>query len=468
MAPLAAQSAEPPVPARFQPTAQSRPIWVDRDAAQQARAGKVERLQWQPNRVQPNNAQPATQQPRSATTRLVGWEDRATPSRPSNGTNPFDDPFGDRVVQNAQLQNQPVPRGGNFRLQPVPNTPAPSEFRPAPNSNGIDPPPSLGQPPLPGNPPLPALPTEPNFNPQNPAEIQPNPLQPNPAEPNPAVPNEVDPPPALPIDPPPSLPPMNLDPPTQPGVQPVLPGLQPEQPCEQIYNGRNCCKESERCKLIASYIADHSISEISISVTPRFAPNDSLEKEASDLATRLARSPARTWRNRKGDVLGSGRMTNFQNGKVMVTQDNGEIAKLFYNELSNDDTCFVAAYWGLPSECVLTEGSFVARNWQPSTFTWKASAACHKPLYFDQVQVERYGHSMGPFVQPIYSGAHFFTDIAILPYKMGIHPLNECQYPLGYYRAGNCAPWLVPPVPISLRGAILEAGVFTGLPFIIP
>jgi hypothetical protein len=51
---------------------------------------------------------------------------------------------------------------------------------------------------------------------------------------------------------------------------------------------------------------------------------------------------------------------------------------------------------------------------------------------------------------------------------MGINPPNECQYALGYYRPGNCAPWLVPPIPLSVRGALVEAGAIMGGAFVIP
>jgi len=46
--------------------------------------------------------------------------------------------------------------------------------------------------------------------------------------------------------------------------------------------------------------------------------------------------------------------------------------------------------------------------------------------------------------------------------------MNECQYALGHYRPGNCAPWTVGPVPISLRGALLQAKVVTGAVLILP
>ncbi len=121
-----------------------------------------------------------------------------------------------------------------------------------------------------------------------------------------------------------------------------------------------------------------------------------------------------------------------------------------------------------PAECPLGAGPFQPRMWAMTTYTWKASGLCHKPLYFEQVTLERYGHSFAPLLEPVVSGAHFFATLPILPYKMGINPPWECQYPLGYYRPGSCAPHMIMPFPISLRGALVEGGVATGLVFLIP
>ena len=99
---------------------------------------------------------------------------------------------------------------------------------------------------------------------------------------------------------------------------------------------------------------------------------------------------------------------------------------------------------------------FKMRDFRMSTFTWVAAASCHKPLYFEQVGVERYGHSSGPIIQPVVSGVHFFGDIVMLPYNMGLQMPNECVYDLGYYRPGDCAPWLVPGFPLAPRGFKLQ------------
>lgn len=123
-----------------------------------------------------------------------------------------------------------------------------------------------------------------------------------------------------------------------------------------------------------------------------------------------------------------------------------------------------------PEECPLIGDSQESRDWAPTTFTWKASALCHKPLYFEDVQFERYGHTVGrgPFLQAFASGAHFFLSAVALPYKMGMDPPWECVYPLGYYRPGSCAPYMIQPFPVSVRGGLVQAGTVVGIAAVIP
>lgn len=108
---------------------------------------------------------------------------------------------------------------------------------------------------------------------------------------------------------------------------------------------------------------------------------------------------------------------------------------------------------------------FAGRNFCPTLFTWKATGTCHKPLYFEDVQLERYGHSWNPVVQPFVSAAHFFVSVPLLPYKMGLTPPNECIYTLGYYRPGSCAPYMFEPIPLSVRAAAYQAVGATAFAF---
>jgi hypothetical protein len=122
-----------------------------------------------------------------------------------------------------------------------------------------------------------------------------------------------------------------------------------------------------------------------------------------------------------------------------------------------------------PVECSIDDGTWhEGRCWTETTYMWKASALCHKPLYFEDAALERYGHSWGPCLDPFVSGAHFFGTLPALPYCMGLHPPNECMYALGHYRPGNCAPYMIPPVPLSLRAAAVQTAATTGAIFIIP
>ena len=122
----------------------------------------------------------------------------------------------------------------------------------------------------------------------------------------------------------------------------------------------------------------------------------------------------------------------------------------------------------IPHECGLGSELFQPRQWPQVTYMWKASGLCHKPLYFEQVHLERYGHSTGPYMQPLVSGAHFFLTVPILPYKMGLKTPNECVYTLGYYRPGSCAPYMIDPVPFTWRAALFEAGAVVGAAAIVP
>jgi hypothetical protein len=116
----------------------------------------------------------------------------------------------------------------------------------------------------------------------------------------------------------------------------------------------------------------------------------------------------------------------------------------------------------LPPTYPLTATAFQPRAFAPCTFMWAASGLCHKPLYFEDVQLERYGHTGCPLLQPFLSGAEFFGTVLVLPYGMGVEPPCENIYVLGYDRPGSCSPYMIDPIPLSLRGAVFEAGAWVG------
>ncbi len=250
---------------------------------------------------------------------------------------------------------------------------------------------------------------------------------------------------------------------------PVPQGQRGDPEYRRIYNDRDCRHEDEKCQAARLALRQNPIQNISLDITASFKPDAETAEEERDAAeNQLRRMPARVWHDRQGRVLADGRVIDVRNRRIVVQQEDGSTQTIPLGQLGEDETCFLAAWWQVPTECALGDEQYTPRLWQPVTFTWKASALCHKPLYFEERQLERYGHTTGPFTEPVLSGAHFFLNVAVLPYKMGMNPPNECQYPLGYYRPGSCAPRLLPPIPISPRGALFQAGAVTGLVFLLP
>ena len=215
------------------------------------------------------------------------------------------------------------------------------------------------------------------------------------------------------------------------------------------------------CSQLRKQLQHTSIQQISLNITPTFNPNIKEPSERQQTATR-------TWTDSMGSKLATGKLIDYRFNQAQIQTDEGSVVKIAVDRLSQKDLCYLADTWGIPVECPLDTSIQYSREWTAVTMMWKASALCHKPLYFEQVQLERYGHTTGPFSQPFFSGGHFVLNIATLPYKMGINPMNECQYALGYYRPGSCAPWLLSPIPLSLRGGLMEAGFIFGGGALLP
>ncbi len=173
----------------------------------------------------------------------------------------------------------------------------------------------------------------------------------------------------------------------------------------------------------------------------------------------------RVWRDHRGNELAQGTIADLRRGYAIINSNNG-LVRLPFARLHEADLLAISEFWRLPVECGLGNDVYSGRCWTPQTATWLATSLCHKPLYFEDIQLERYGHSHGPFLQPVASTAHFFTRLFFLPYNTAINPPNECQYALGFYRPGNCAPWLRDPIPISLSGAARQGLVYSGVGFI--
>lgn len=108
-------------------------------------------------------------------------------------------------------------------------------------------------------------------------------------------------------------------------------------------------------------------------------------------------------------------------------------------------------------------------GWSGYDKHWAATGFYHRPLYFQEINAERYGYTCGYCVQPLISGARFFGTIAALPYLMVAQPPCECVYSLGHYRPGTaCTPWQCHRPAARLGAGVAQALVVVGLIVLIP
>lgn len=176
----------------------------------------------------------------------------------------------------------------------------------------------------------------------------------------------------------------------------------------------------------------------------------------------------RVWKDVNGQDITEGRAVSGSSMVINVQETDGAIRPIDLHKLSRQDRQYALSLIDLPAECGLDGAGIVERSFVPSTVTWYASNLCHKPLYFEDIQLERYGHTKGPIRQPVRSAANFLIRTALLPYQMALHPPNECQYPLGLYRPGNCAPYLRTPFPWNRQALVRQASFVSSGISIIP
>jgi len=146
-------------------------------------------------------------------------------------------------------------------------------------------------------------------------------------------------------------------------------------------------------------------------------------------------------------------------------------------EIRKDDSCrylcpkpdgLPCKDYECPKEIKLTDAPFESREFGYMNYHWLASNQYHNPLYFEDVSLERYGHSHHDLVQPFVSVGKFGTQLIGLPYQMAINPIHRKQYTLGWYRPGDWAPKKFYQIPLNLKAAAVQAGVTTGAVFLFP
>jgi hypothetical protein len=178
--------------------------------------------------------------------------------------------------------------------------------------------------------------------------------------------------------------------------------------------------------------------------------------------------PIRDWRDPNNQVLLRGRAVAATMSEIRILDESGVERSLPLSQLGATDQKYAWDVMDLPFECNVVSDITYCRSFAPTHVSWHASNLCHKPLYFEDIQLERYGHTVGPIRQPVKSALRFLGQAALLPYQMSLAPPNECQYPLGLFRPGNCAPYLRTPFPWERRAVGYQAGVTAGLFLLVP
>lgn len=80
------------------------------------------------------------------------------------------------------------------------------------------------------------------------------------------------------------------------------------------------------------------------------------------------------------------------------------------------------------------------RHWPANQASWASPAFCYKPLYFEQINLERYGIGYSCPTNALVSGGKFFADATLLPVKLLKNPPHSCECTLGHRRPGDCTP----------------------------
>lgn len=111
---------------------------------------------------------------------------------------------------------------------------------------------------------------------------------------------------------------------------------------------------------------------------------------------------------------------------------------------------------------------YVSRTSPESVYAWEATKFAHRPLYFEDPTLERYGHTLPPYLQPFTSIGKFGAQVVFLPYQMAIAPPCSDVSPLGWYAPGDYVPFRLFQPPLSAKGAAVEAATILGVGYATP
>jgi hypothetical protein len=92
---------------------------------------------------------------------------------------------------------------------------------------------------------------------------------------------------------------------------------------------------------------------------------------------------------------------------------------------------------------------------------------CYRPLYFEDIPLERYGRTWGVFQLPVSTAKGFFSTV-MMPYKMVVRPPRSCVCSNGFSRCGD------QPLPgygrlvFRIDASLVEVGLIAGILIALP
>lgn len=107
-------------------------------------------------------------------------------------------------------------------------------------------------------------------------------------------------------------------------------------------------------------------------------------------------------------------------------------------------------------------------QWDGGFAGWTEPAFYTRPLYFEQINFERYETNAPAWTRPALSYAQFLGTIPVLPYKIGANGPRERAYSVGHYPYGHGAARHKSILPLSKRGVLYQGAATTGLVFLVP
>lgn len=120
-----------------------------------------------------------------------------------------------------------------------------------------------------------------------------------------------------------------------------------------------------------------------------------------------------------------------------------------------------------PEEPRLSKERYAGRAWPKQQTFAEPFYVCHRRLYFEQKNEERYGWDLG-VIQPLVSAGYFFGDLVTLPYKFGTEPCRWYECSAGQCLPGQPTPYLIYPPQPSITGFAMEAAIVGTLFAIFP